>query len=256
MKYRRGCGWRKKGAAYVVNYPEPEIEPLDLDHMLLCPPWKPWVKSPTEIGVAPQGMRVLPRVVNGVNTGIWDIYDWISEGDYWFFPDFFEEGRVYGTSRLIPSTSPFKLLSPESIHWFLHAKAIILNPEVLYQDRLHLKNCPQGIEYHDKPDLEHGIFDHCTALLWEAVDVMKKEGERDHPVALPRNRPEGEAPTCGYKAAFPPFKTKIKWEPAVIAWTRIQRFEVIKDEVDQKHLNAISIIEKSGTNIPYMLVDD
>jgi hypothetical protein len=256
MKYRRGCGWRKKGAAYVVNYPEPEIDPLDLDYMLLCPPWRPWVTSPTEIGIAPQGMRVIERQVDGKGTGIWDLYDWISESDYPHFPDFFEEARVYGTSRLIPSTTPFKLLSEESRHLFIHAKAIILEPLPFLEDRLHLKICPTKIEFHDKPDLQNGVYDHCTALLWEAVDVMKKEGERDHPVALPRTRPEGEAPTCGYKGAFPPFKTKVKWESAILMWSTIQRFEVVKDDIDQKHLKAIDIIEKSGTNISYILVDD
>lgn len=256
MKFRRGCGWRKLGAAYATNYPEPEKDPLDLDHMLLCPPWRPWEKSPTEIGVVPQGMRVLPRIVNGVSTGIWDLWDWIGEDSYPYFPDFFEEARVYGTSRLVPKTIPFKLLTPESRHLFIHARAIIEDPLPFLENRYHLKNCPSHIEYHDKPDIANGVFDHCTGLLWEAVDVMKKEGERDHPVALPRNRPEGEAPTCGYKACFPPFHTKVKWQSAVLAWTTIQQFEVVEDPIDKKHEDALRIIAESGTNIPYMLVQD
>ena len=258
---RRGCGTRKVGAVYTVTRPPVErgIDPLDLDYTLICPPWVPWEKSPTEIGLAAQGMLILERRnPDGTGTGIWDLYDWISEGDYPFFPDFFEENRNYGTSRLIPVTSPFKLLTQESRHLFVHANAILADPRpFIIGPELRFKACPSGIDMHMNPQVDVGLYDHCTGLLWEAVGKYDpKNGSRNVTVELPRHRPADEAPSCIYQARTYPVDVTPAWSPGVLMWDTIEMFEIVHDPVDNRHERAKKLIENSGTNIPYMIVPE
>src|SRR3972149_7208237 len=249
-KIRRGCGFRKAGAIYAVSDPPISDEALNLDFMLVCPPWQPWEKSPTEIGLAAQGMLILERrYPDGAGMGIWDIWDWIGQHDYPHFPDFFEELRNHGKSRLIPRTSPFKLLSQESAHLFVHAYGRLVDPlDAFYKDRQGLKKCPAGIAYHD----DNSGLDTCTALLWEAVDwYQKPDSLRLHEVELPRNRPSNETSSCSYQGARVPFGVKAIFEPAVIMQDWITRFEIVEDPIDQKHRDGIKAIEENATENPH-----
>jgi hypothetical protein len=257
---KRGCGYRKAGAIYTVSgvQPTPEQEqsmpdPLDLDSMLLCPPWRPWVDSPAEIGISAQGLRLIERVENGERKGVWDIWDWVGENNYPYFPYFWEEGCLYGFSRLAPITTPFKLLSLDSLHFFIHSKAIINEPAPLYETRLDLKECPTHIEFHQKPDLAHGVYDHCTALLWESVGICKP-GQRKTGIFIPHG--QTDYPTGHFHGAPVEENIKISWRSAVLAYLPVTKFEVVEDDVDGKHTDALKILEESGTNVPYVLVND
>jgi len=253
----RGCGTRKAGAIYAVSdqVKHEEEDFLDLSFMLVCPPWIPWEESVHDIGLSARGMLVRERInPDGTRTGIWDLWDWIGEAYYPYFPDFYEEAIRFGTSRLIPSTIPFKLLSEDSRHLFIHPKAIIDEPKPFYVDRMPIRTCPHGIGLHDHPILEHNIYDHCVSLLWESIGEYKTRREilREFPVHLDKD----QTPTFSYKALTCPEGAKVEWRPAVVMWDYIERFEIVEDDIDKKHERALGLIDNSGTNIPYMLVTE
>jgi hypothetical protein len=233
---------------YVVSGDEQPDTPANLDWMLLCPPWIPWEKSPAEIGLAAQGMLVMERWENGQASGIWDIWDWVGEKNYPYFPIFFEEARWQGTSRKIPPSAPIKLLTQQSRHLFVHPKAI-LDLESMFtivQTHLGLKSCPMAIEYHDRPQLETGIYDWCTTYLWETVGQVGTEKEDRNTLCALANQ-------LSFKAAKMPYGIKPIWSPAVLAWAPIDRLEVIEDDIDGKHNDVLRLLDQGGCNIPYIL---
>lgn len=246
-KYRM-CGLRQPGAMYVVSGEDQPDTPADLDWMLLCPPWIPWEKSPTEIGLAAQGMLVMERYENGAPTGIWDIWDWIGESNYPWFPIWFEEARWQGTSRKVPPSAPVKLLTAESRHLFVHPKAIPVPDDqiAIVRDHLGLRSCPAKIEYHDKPQPEVGIFDWCTAYLWECVGQPKKADE-------PRIYDAEIMNGLTFKAAKMAFGHSVTWLPAVLAWAPVERLEIIEDDVNGRHNDVLRLLADGGCNIPYVL---
>lgn len=256
----RGCGKRKAGATYATTRAPTErgISPLDLDFTLICPVWVPWQESPAEIGLAAQGILILERRdSDGTGMGIWDIWDWISEADYPYFPDFFVEAQYYGTSRLVPVTAPFRLLSKDSRHFFVHAKAIIEDPKPVLEEWEHLKDCPKDVELHLNPVLDKGLYESCLGYLWEAIGPYNKDSRSRHvQVELPHNRSQHVTPSCVYEARSLPKGVDVTWKAGVPMWDAIEVFEIVEDQIDKKHERAIKLIEESGTNIPYMICEE
>lgn len=263
---RRACGTRKYNMIYVVNnkpsraHREGKI-PLDLRYLLLCPVWQPWKEmaggTPAMFGLAAQGMLILERRdMDGKGLGVWDLYDLIGS-EYPTVPDFYTEMCYFGKSRLIPSNSQFGLLSPESYHFLGHSKAKLVDPlELFYRDRLGLMKCPSHSALHDEPDLSMGIFDSCTGLLWEAVGFQKKDEARLHTVELPPQRPKDEEPSCTYQAGSIPLGVKPLFEVGFWAADRISHYEIIYDPCSDKYLERARIIEESGSQIPYQIVEE
>lgn len=256
----RGCGRRKAGLPYAVTGSPQErgMVELDLAFRLVCPPWVPWTENPSEIGLAAQGIRILERRdPAGKGLGVWDIWDWIGENDYPYWMDFYREAQVYGTSRLIPTTAPYKLLTPESRHMFVHAKAGVIDPLPILKYWQRFYPCPKEIEFHLNPDIEHGIYESCLGYLVEAIGPYNKKNEgREITVELPRNRDKDVPPSCTYKALTLPPDVTVEYYAGVFMWDTIERFEVVEDPIDKKHERALKLIQDSGCSIPYILCEE
>lgn len=262
----RMCGVRKMGMVYIINNKpsraqREEKAAVDLRHILLCPVWQPWNEipggTPAMFGLAAQGMLILERRdANGKGLGVWDIYDWVGL-EYPTVPDFYTEMCYFGTSRLIPRNSQFGLLTPESYHFFAHARAKLVEPlEPFYRDRHLLMECPSKSELHNKPDLKMGIFDSCTGLLWEAVGFQKKDEPRLHRVELPPVRPKDQQPSCVYDAVSIPTGVMPIFEPGIWGADGISHLEIIIDPYENKHIQAAEFIEKSGCQLPYTFMEE
>lgn len=213
---------------------------IPLDDFLQCPAVP---VNPVEIGLAAQGILIKEGTPYG-RAGIWDVFDWVGVNHYPYIPDFIEEGLRYGFSRRIPKSAPLNLITTESMHLLAHPRAIIHNYKEFYADRQHLKACPREHEIHNSGEAEQS----CLGLLWEALEVMQDD-QRIHR----RWFPESSENQFDYKAAHAPIQPD--WGFGIFAALPITSFEVVDDPLSDKADQAMKLLEESGTDIPYYLVD-
>lgn len=235
----RGCGGsRTRGDIYAVN--KLGIGGIPIDWTLLCPVWQ---EDPAKLGLSPQGMVAQPG--RGDRSDKTDVYDWVGKSLYPCVPLFDKEGRTIGYSRKFPETFPFNLLDNGSLHWLGHPYAGLLNYEAFYKNRVGVKMCPKHIEEHDDNSAEEA----CIGLLWEAVgDVDESRELKNMPFP-----PGAWPPTFSLDYVSPIVKPKFTF--AFFQVLSIDKFEIINDNVDGKHEKRAKILETSGTDIPFEVVE-
>lgn len=250
--FHRGCLTRKPGAGYL--YSDPSQENIDLDFLLIDPPWQPWKNMgvPWNYFMTAQGMTTWTD-----ENGVAHIFDYIGGESYPWFPWLHQEGQQFGFSRQIPVTTDLSGLSSDpnnpSWHFLAHPKGWLANPEVLLNDQQHIKLCPIHNEIHDKPDIGHGIFDMCTGYLWEAMGVAE-DGNRRETVAFPLKLPEGAEPSFYMDICKAPKGAKLEWEPAIVMRLTIPEIHLIRDPDNDKALDRwLEKLNKSS--VPYQILD-
>ncbi len=138
----RGCGLPISNTAYFTT----RVEETGT-------PWWEFFHDPVpsvnleELGLAAQGIRVIPRVIGYDQDGpvfakddlgniIHDMWDYVGSGSYPNLADFVLEVIELGLHRLNPKSTDFKHVSFESQYRLVHPKAVVLNPEKLYKERI------------------------------------------------------------------------------------------------------------------------
>ena len=114
-----GCGVRSPGGVYLVTSLGDGGVPLR--ECVLDPPIP---VDATAVGLSPQGMAVART-----SAGSTRVLDWIGEGFYPNCADYVEEVALFGSSRRVPRTFDFDLLTPKSQHVLVHPRAIVTNPD-------------------------------------------------------------------------------------------------------------------------------
>ena len=252
------CGHRYVGF-YTVE--DPEYDGVPVDNFILCPP--PLVDM-AAIGLSTSGMRIIERRDPFGNLmGVYDLWDYLSESDQPWVPDYITQTEDYGTSRRFPETlvhdpSFSKLCAHpwdptlSSRHIFVHAKAIIDVPEPFYQNRTHIKSCPAHIAGHDDNSM---VWEMCAALWWESVDYWPKERRnRRYKVTLPRG---DENPTCGYEADYIPKGVKPVFLPGIIMSLPLMSMEIpVDNSGDNEHERLMKLLENGGWQYNYEVTED
>lgn len=243
-KIQRGCGFRIAGGIYATATGNIYEMNIPIDDFLQCPAVP---VDPTSIGLAAQGVLIKEGTPYG-RQGYWDVFDWIGAGDYPFVPDFVEEGKRYGFSRRIPKSAPIHLLNTDSLHLLGHPRAILSNYKEFYKTRQQIMDCPRGHEIHDAGTAEQS----CLGLLWEALPADNTINGDPTFRGIVRHFPTNAPVQFNYNAARWPVEPE--WEFGLFAALPITAFEVVEDTMEDKHQAAMELLEKSGTDIPYYLV--
>lgn len=149
---RRLCGQGRILGGWYLECAVSTAGTHPLDHFLVDFP----TLVPTNLQINPLGVTLWtdPQRVTHV-------VDVVGEQHYPFVPDFWEEARRMGFSRKVSPTLQVSRLSPASRFLFIHAKALIANPEELapYLDSPHV--CPTG--------KRHASDTSCTGLHWQVT---------------------------------------------------------------------------------------
>lgn len=210
----RGCGSsRVRGGIYLVTKLSEKGRPLE--NFLLDPP----IIVPEEMNVPFTGMGWFHRKEKCTfcegHTGRLDckdcsgdgfvtvthIADHIGSSHYPNVVDDIEEVRAIGSSRRIPSTFPFHLLTKMSRHFRCHSTAYIEN----WKEAETAVSCPKGISHH----YGFSSTEFCIERLWGDYEPPQERpnGEVEKWVNLPcgrrflaYRRPFGFEPI--YKRAF------------------------------------------------------
>ena len=245
LKIHRGCGLRIAGGIYATATGEITYQNIPIHQFLQCPPMP---VNPADIGLAAQGILVKEGTAYN-RPGLWDIFDWIGASHYPYVPDFIEEGKRYGFSRRIPESAPIHLLNTDSLHIMGHPRAILSNPHAFYKGRLGHEACPKDIEQHNLSDLNQ---DSCIALLYEAIGDLPEDiaDPRDHTRFFPLDPTKNQ---FDYQVGYP--IEKPEWQFGIFMTMRISALEVIEDPFSDKDQAAMDLLEQSGTNIPYYLME-
>lgn len=176
----RGCGTRSPGGVYLVTSLGGDGVPL-----ADCVVDPPVPVDATAVGLSPQGMA-LARTSAG-NTRV---LDWVGAESYPNTADYVEEVALFGSSRRVPRSFDFALLTPKSQHVLVHPRAIVENRQWLWeggtalsegQEHSYLSRqrraqgggfCPFRGDAHD-PDVEalrqRRVEQMCAALWWEVL---------------------------------------------------------------------------------------
>lgn len=213
----RCCGGsRTQGGIYLICGVGAGGRPLE--DFLLDPP----IPVPEDLVVPKQGLGTfqreetcswckgipgLPECPNCDGKGkemVTHVVDHIGSIHYPNVVDDIEEVRAIGSSRRIPSSFPFHLLSARSRHFRCHDRALIENWE---EYNAHW-NCPKHIEGH-RAGLDPKPDPMCLGMLWEDYTPEQNSQEeprnqyRDLPCGrrfLANSRPVGVTPI--YRRAF------------------------------------------------------
>jgi len=178
--HRRWCGYPKAGKIY-ANIP------ADEQGRFAGKPTFAFAIDPT--GVVPegwlsaQGMQLIPQmkdgeqVINSEGKPVYDMWDWIGEGDYPNPMDWFMEITKLGFHQLVQRTFEFDKLTPESNYIGVHARASIVPVALAYKQMpSELPPCPRQNKYHVK---DSDIQETCFSLLDEdLVDLSVNPGEK------------------------------------------------------------------------------
>lgn len=245
---RRACGVRTAGSIYATTKLKQRDSEVPFEYFMVCPVWQ---INPTDIGLSAQGVSL--QVRPDIDQVIYDMYDVVGKSSYPYVSDFVEEGRALEFSRKIPQNTQFSLLTQESRHLLLHARAFDAAFDPLYDDRLGEMDCPKGIEHHDNNEK----LEHCIALSWESMgDMPAKRENRRVNVVMPRTTTTNGVPTFSYTGAYGPRAWQEQWGMGIFMWLPIDALEVINDPLDGTHEKAMKLLQSCGTNIPYYLADE
>ena len=253
-KVKRGCGTRVPGAAYVCTDFSPHGLPPDA--FLFDPPWVPVDKKGNYHYPNRVGLHFVEKV-NQNNT--YDLWDWIGEEHYPFFPDFWEEFLRYGLSRRISVTADFDNLSRTSKIVGFHKCGLLSATYQLYE---HLKDeweygtgydlCPKNLDHAKEDDA------YCIRFAWQLTGQLEEDKERLYKRGVPTRDPE---PQFTYDAAYAPWwiwepRYKAEWIAAAMFALPITRIEVIEDDIGGLHEIAVEKLDKSITDVPFVVVKE
>ena len=252
---QRACSTRTPGATYSVTNLTPtgtvvhynpitkQEEEHALEWFVNCPPIE---IDPSDIGISDVGIYTLPRPGDLI---IYDLWDVVGGCYYEYFPEFWEEGLLKGFSRKA-NNAQFELLAKGSEHNFVHSRGLLDDYDVLFDNRVGVKLCPQGHKHHD----ENEKVDFCVSLLWEAMGPSKEFGRQFNFSAAPlpgEDWPEYIFPAAHYPKGYNPV-----WRFAKMMSLPITDLEVIYDPIGGAHEKAMDLIKNSKTDIPYTLMEE
>lgn len=256
------CGYRTVGFYLCERLDLTPDSPIDM--FIPCP--VPYVDMKA-IGLGQTGMRIIQRVdVNGLGTGIYDIWDYISTDDNPWVPDFIEQSKNMGTSRHFPEPlvrdENFKKLkahewdpAQSSRHIYVSQRAIIEDPTPFYEHREHAKPCPAELECHDKGETP---WEMCAALWWEAVGAFEG-GKRLHHVEIPRDwKQKGyDGPSFGYNAYHFPEGVAPKFLTGIILSIPLSKIEIPQDDSgNNEHERLAKLLADGGWQYNFEVTED
>ena len=123
----RGCGVRHPGGIYVEVPLSQHGRPVE-DFLI-----DPVVEVSDNLDLAPRGVTLMERVIGGVKTGVWDIFDHVGEKYYPNTWDFVAEVKRMGLSRRLQPNLDFHKLTPDSKIVLMHPRAYVENANELYR---------------------------------------------------------------------------------------------------------------------------
>ena len=244
----RGCGKRVAGGIYLATDLSPYGIPLNA--FLFDPPWVPLDNDGVPHYPGSVGLHL---VENPWQENVVDVWDWIGEEHYEYFPDFWEETKRYGVSRRISSGANFDLLSRKSQLIGFHRKGIYSALNKVFYKRL-IKEWETGTEMDLCPqNKEEEHF--CVSYLWQLVENAEENKPRLHT----RFMPDIVKVQFSYIAASIPTwadNYMTSWIPAAMFHLPIHRIEIVEDKVAGTHEKAWEIVDKSVTDLPYVVVEE
>lgn len=260
----RGCGSRSPGGVYLVTSLGRDGVPLR--DCVIDPPIPVDAQA---VGLSPQGMAPARTSLGHVR-----ILDWVGEGFYPNTADYVEEVALFGSSRRVPKTFDFSLLTPKSQHVLCHPRAIVTNrvwlaghlalsegEEHSYLNRLRRAvgggYCPFKGEAH--PGVEPGAV-MCAAMWWEVLlpksvrfdedpEGFEAQCRRDQSVVR-------RMPSFSYEGYTLPDRDRWVPEFALGAFLAlpISRIEVVRDPEEGSHLEGLAKARRA--QLPVVEVDE
>jgi len=247
----RGCGVREPGGIYAVTLLGPNGRPLN--EFLFDPPI-----SLGDLAIAPRGVTILERPDG---SGVFDVYDWVGENGYPNVADMVEEIRRFGMSRRLGKSLDFSLLTPASLHFLIHPRAIITNAEDFYDvleiewrdyGNAHPFTCMCDRKAHASypyVDADYNTRETCASLWYD--DVTKGEVSYD-PADYPRTVTRKSGSTT-YTARHAPHDFTPTYAPGIFVRLPIHRLEVVAG--DDGEDDAAHIRLDGTTTLPVVDVD-
>ena len=241
----RACGRRKKGGIY-SECPLGEGG-TPIEDFLFDPP------APLNIDLAPQGVKLFER------DGIWHLVDWVGSSHYPNVADFVEEVRRMGMSRRLPKATSFERLTPESMHFLVHARAIVAHPEMYRPPHVHPDTddttgrgpyqCPKNITPHAAgvevgESLRHPM---CAGIWWEDLDPFDTFVEPDVAGSRVVTR---KIPSGTYEGLCSPGEPRQReYIPGYFGAFPIWNLLVIRDPEHGTHEAALEAAARAGLDV-------
>jgi hypothetical protein len=182
-------------------------------------------------------MKDNQQVINSEGKPVFDMWDWIGEGQYPNPMDWFMEITKLGFHQLVQRTLEFDKLTPESCYIGVHARAGIVPVGILYDHMPdELPPCPKQNKDHGKGSTTSQT---CFSLLDDdLVDLSVKPGEK-----VVR-----QAPSFTYTGWTTTLDQKPEnYQPAAfvkLPLGRLVQFLVYKDKELDTHKTALDELKK------------
>jgi hypothetical protein len=244
--HKRACGYPKAGKIYlyIPAGDEGKFAGKPTFAFALCPTWP----LPDGFGLSAQGMQLRPQmrdgqqVINAEGKPVFDMWDWIGEGQYPNPMDWFMEITKLGFHQLVQRTLEFDKLTPESMYYAVHRRAHIFRAhELMGQLPAGLMPCPKHIPLHDLPSQDYirDGSDTCFRLL--QTDLMgNKEDAGTH---ITRGMPSFSY--FGWVTRIEQKEDEYQAAAYVsLPIGRLAQFLVYKDPAENSHEKALAELEK------------
>lgn len=246
MHLRRACGFRKAGGTYVTTKTSAWGAPIE--NFLVDPPYPIFLDQFPSLSA--QGLNLIEATWRG-QPGVYDIFDWVGTEYYPYVPDFVEEARLFGTSRMAQPNLPFGMITKNSWHFFMHSRASVVDPTKPYDNYLGIAGCPKDIPIHVEQPQQ--VYEMCTGLLWEMVGNCKDPDKRVTTITMPCSV---NSQTFQYSGALAPRAWDVEWQLAIFMRLKPTAIEVVEDKVTNRHERALKLLEQLGGGIPYYKVEE
>jgi hypothetical protein len=246
----RGCGVREPGGVYVESAAcDKTLERLGL---IRCSPVEAFLfDPPLPVGAVELPARGVALIERQDGSGVFDVWDRVGAEGYPNVADMVEEIKRFGLSRRIPQGVDFSKLTPDSLVFLAHPRAILANVGELYEllaieaeespDRHLFFRCPCGKAGHTLDEL---ITDDvtCAGIWWQTL----YKGEASYDPAQHLRHVVRESGSTRYSGAALPHEFKPQWAEGIFARFPIGRLVVIDDPDSGRHEAALERAEKSS----------
>jgi len=158
--------------------------------------------------------------------GIYDLVQWVGEIFYPFIPDFVEEGRALGFSRLLsPSIDLSKVVPYKSRLIFIHTRARAEGHYSLQEREDGYRPCPDKRTSCSHPSSKIDTDPPCVFATWELSALIT---EPKHAViAMDLNVSSITTPSVEYNVFTPINGEHVEYSPALFLALPITHFEVV-----------------------------
>ncbi len=248
----RGCGKRTLGGAYL------EVRLIEGGA-----PWELFMVDPVRevpegMDIPDRGVAIIERVVEGKQTGIFDVYDKIGRKHYPNVVDFMFEARKKGISRRISSGTDFSLLSKNSLLVLLHDHAIVDNAHELYR---HIKvemaemtdahhwHCPCKVSGHDSYPQYAALSEDMMPTCIGALNEVVEGGEEIYDPNYEPRSVRREVGDLKYLGRHAPIGFRPGYETGIFMVLPISNIAVIKDPVSHKDLQVLERASQSSLDV-------